>query len=118
MKPPTCVALAPGSKGGTRLPVWDAVGCKPEGLPEVAAVEVVGSEACLSVLPYSPPAAHGARSLFGEAAALEPLEPTAPVPTHPVGSQPRSRTVSSRFGRSQELPVASSGALRRRRVPG
>ena len=65
-----------------------------------------------------PPAAHGARSLFGEAAALEPLEPTAPVPTHPVGSQPRSRTVSARFGRSQELPVASSGALRRRRVPG
>ena len=38
-------------KGGTRLPVWDAVGCKPEGLPEVAAVEVVGSEAYLSVLP-------------------------------------------------------------------
>ena len=40
-------------EGGTRLPVWDAVGCKPEGLPEVAAVEVVGSEACLSVLPCS-----------------------------------------------------------------
>ena len=53
MKPPTWVALAPGSKGGTRLPVWDAVGCKPEGLPEVAAVEVVGSEAYLSVLPCS-----------------------------------------------------------------
>ena len=43
-------------EGGTRLPVWDAVGCKPEGLPEVAAVEVVGSEAYLTperVLPCS-----------------------------------------------------------------
>ena len=49
----TVAALTPGSKGATMPPVWDAVGCKPQGLPEVAAVEVVGSGACLSILPCS-----------------------------------------------------------------
>ena len=47
------VALNPGSKGATMLAVWHAVGCKPEGLPEVAPVEAVGSGACLSSLPCS-----------------------------------------------------------------
>ena len=57
-----------------------------------------------------PPAAHGRRSLFGDAAALRPREPTAPVYTCPVGPQTSSGIVIARFGRSQELSVASRGA--------
>jgi len=57
-----------------------------------------------------PPAAHGRRSLLGAAAALRPPEPTAPVHTCPVGPQTSSGIVIARFGRSQELSVASRGA--------
>ena len=57
-----------------------------------------------------PPAAHGRRSLFGDAAALRPPEPTAPVHTCPVGPQTSSGIVIARFGRSQDLSVASRGA--------
>ena len=57
-----------------------------------------------------PPAAHGRRSLFGSAAALRPPEPTAPVHTCPVGPQTSSGIVIARFGRSQDLSVASRGA--------
>ena len=49
-------------------------------------------------------------SLFGYAAALRPREPTAPVYTCPVGPQTSSGIVIARFGRSQELSVASRGA--------
>ena len=34
-------------------PVWDAVVCKPQGLPEVAAIAAVGSGSCLSILPHA-----------------------------------------------------------------
>ena len=34
-------------------PVWDAVVCKPQGLPEVAAIAAVGSGSCLSIFPCS-----------------------------------------------------------------
>ena len=34
-------------------PVWDAVVCKPKGLPEVAAIAAVGAGSCLSILPCS-----------------------------------------------------------------
>ena len=57
-----------------------------------------------------PPAAHGARSLFGEAAALEPLEPTS-QPTHHPRRAPG--TVSApRADRSGHLQLTRSRRLR------
>ena len=43
----------PGIEGCHHATRMGRRGLKPEGLPEVAAVEVVGSGACLSILPCS-----------------------------------------------------------------
>ena len=55
-------------------------------------------------------AAHSPRILFGDAAALNPLEPTKPVHTCPAGPETSSEIGCARFGHFQDLSAASRGA--------